>query len=516
MVQQTSDYWQKRQEQTFLSGEKTVNDYYQSLKKSFEQANKEIQQVIYLFYAKYADNNGVSFTKAQTLLDKQEIGELKDFIERVNETMGEYDQELTNMSIKARITRYEALKKQIDATLQKLYAVDYEHNGKSMLKELYTNTYYQNWYSTDVYTGFHFQFAQVEPISVETLINYPFNGANYSDRLWKQKDFLQQQLNESITTMLVQGKNPATLKGEFAKKFQSREYDAYRLLHTDGSFIIEQGTLAAYKESGVEKYQNLATLDMKTSDMCREIDGSIYLVAEAVTGINYPPFHAFCRTTTTPRYEDVDYSKSTRVARDEEGKVYKVPADMTYKEWHDKYIGSNPEMLSAEKKTKNYTSDKKLHSKYKSILGSDVPKSLDEFQNLKYNNTAQWEVLKDNFAKTNRFNKLVEKSANLKIKGQVIKELNRIDLSDFEFSDLHINTDRKHNVTKKMAQSYIDNAIAAYSRWNGKVRVYVSENGCSVINLEDKKVSTAYKSIEYDEKFKKLLEVMSNDKMSNN
>lgn len=331
-------YWEERQEQTFLAGEKTVNEYYKGLERSFEQAKKEIQQTIDLFYAKYADNNGVSFTKAQMLLDREEIGALREFIERVNETMGEYDQELTNMSIKARITRYEALKKQIDVTLQKLYAIDYEHGGKSMLKDLYTDTYYRNWYSADVYTGFHFQFAQVEPLTVETLINYPFNGANYSDRLWKQKDFLLQQLNESITTMIVQGKNPSTLKGEFAKKFKAREYDAYRLLHTDGSFIIEQSTLASYKESGVEKYENFATLDMKTSDICRDIDGSVYLVSEAVTGINYPPFHPFCRTTTVPRYDDIDYSNSTRVARDKEGKAYKVPGDMTFNEWYSKFI----------------------------------------------------------------------------------------------------------------------------------------------------------------------------------
>ncbi|WP_170063716.1 hypothetical protein [Clostridium liquoris] len=41
--------------------------------------------------------------------------------------------------------------------------------------------------------------------------------------------------------------------------------------------------------------------------------------------------------------------------------------------------------------------------------------------------------------------------------------------------------------------------------------VYVSEDGCSVVNIKDKKVSTSYKSGEYDDKFKKLMEVLKDD-----
>ena len=56
---------------------------------------------------------------------------------------------------------------------------------------------------------------------------------------------------------------------------------------------MEQGTLAAYKEDGVEKYQILATLDSRTSEVCRDEDGEIYEIDKAVTGVNYPPYHPF-------------------------------------------------------------------------------------------------------------------------------------------------------------------------------------------------------------------------------
>ncbi len=332
-------YWEKRQEQIYLAGEKKLNAYYKELQKAFEQAKKEIQSVINDFYMRYAKENKVSYAEAQKLLSKIEIGELQDFIDLVNKNMGKYNIKLNNMFIKARITRYQALEKQIDAILQQLYAIEYEYKGKELLKEVYEDSYYRTWFNIDQYHGFHQEFAQINARTIDKLIRYPFNGATFSARIWKQKDHMLQVLIEDITTMLVQGKNPQTLAEGFAKRFKTKEFEAYRLLHTESSFIIEQGSLAAYKEDGVEKYQILATLDVRTSDICRSEDGKVYDVDKATVGVNYPPFHPFCRSTTVPVYEDDDLSEETRVARDPAtGKVYEVPANMTYREWENKFI----------------------------------------------------------------------------------------------------------------------------------------------------------------------------------
>ena len=332
-----SNYWQNRQEEVFLNAEKITNTYYKKLERSFEQAKKETQLVINEFYMKYAKENGlVRFSDAQLLLSRTEIAGLKTFIQRVNDTMGEYDLELTNMSIKARITRYQALEKQIDAILQRLYSIDYESEAKKALEEVYKDSYYRTWYNFDLYNGFHAEFAQISPRDIDALIKYPFNGANFSTRLWKQKDFLEQKLMEDLTTIMVRGVNPRMLSREFAKHFDRRQYEAYRLLHTESAFISEQATLQGYREEGIKKYQILATLDHKTSEICKGEDGEKYDVDKAVVGDNYPPFHIFCRTTTVPYYEDGEVT--TRVARGIDGKTYTVPSDMNYSEWKHKYV----------------------------------------------------------------------------------------------------------------------------------------------------------------------------------
>ena len=391
-------YWEKRQEQKYLAGEMKLKEYYKSLEKSFEQSKKEIQSVINDFYIRYMNENKVSYADAQKLLSRAEIGNLKDFIAKVNENMGKYNLELNNMSIKARITRYQALEKQIDALLQELYFIDYQYQGEDALKDVYSDAYYRTWFNIDQYHGFHQEFAQVNPHTVEELIKYPFNGADFSTRIWKQKDHMLQQLNESITTMLVQGKNPSTLSRDFAKKFGTKEYEAYRLLHTESSFIMEQASQRAYEEDGVKKYQWLATLDLKTCEDCGPLDGKVFDVGKGITGETLPPKHCFCRCTTVPYYDDDDTSGDTRAARDPvTGKGYEVPADMNYTEWHKEYVESNPAAVMAEKKWKNRHGDRAQYERYKEVLGKDIPKNFDGFQNLKYNNNEEWRLTKYNY-----------------------------------------------------------------------------------------------------------------------
>lgn len=331
-------FWETRQAEMYQAGEMQVNQYFARLEKAFNQTKRELQKTIEAFYFRYAKENGLSYAEVQKRLDKEELGELKDFIDLAMQNIGKYNQTVNNMSIKARITRYQALEAEVDAILRQLYAVDYEAMAEETMREVYEESYYRTWYNIDQYRGFHAAFSKVEPRTVETLLEYPFNGANFSSRLWKQKDHLQTQLMESLTTMMIQGRHPSTLAKDFAKKMQSKKFDAYRLLHTESSFLMSEATHAGYKEDGIEKYQILATLDSKTCGVCGDLDRKVYEVDKAVVGVNMPPFHPLCRCTDTPYREGVDHSSLTRTARDADGNYIDVPADMTYKEWRKKFI----------------------------------------------------------------------------------------------------------------------------------------------------------------------------------
>ena len=331
-------YWEKRQTDLYKAGEKQVNEYYRDLEKAFEQAKRDIRRVIDVFYGRYASENGISYAEAQRRLSKAEIGDLQDFIDRVFATLGEKDTEVINRSIKARVTRYEALELQIDAILRRLYARDYEQAGTQMLHDMYEDSYYRTWWNIDSYHGFHSEFAGIDQAAVDALVNYPFNGANFSNRLWKQKDYLQQRLMESLTTMMVQGADPKSLSRDFSKLFRQREYDAYRLLHTEYSFMCESASQAAYAEDDVPEYEYMATLDSRTCEICGKHDGEIVKMGKGKAGVNMPPLHPLCRCTTAPHYPDDMPEGGNRFARDADGNAIEVPEGMKYPEWKQKFI----------------------------------------------------------------------------------------------------------------------------------------------------------------------------------
>ena len=89
---------------------------------------------------------------------------------------------------------------------------------------------------------------------------------------------------------------------------------------------------------GVKEYEIVSTLDSKTSEICRSLDGKHFPMSEFKPGITAPPFHPWCRTTTVPYFNDEFTKGEMRAARDEDGKTYYVPADMKYREWELKYV----------------------------------------------------------------------------------------------------------------------------------------------------------------------------------
>ena len=432
------DYWQKRQEAMYKAGEMQVNQYFKRLEKAFNQTKRELQKTIEAFYFRYAEENGLSFAAAQKQLNAEELGELKDFIALAMDNIGKYNQQVNNMSLKARVTRYQALEMQVDAILRQLYAIDYQAESEKTMQEVYEDTYYRTWYSIDQYHGFHQAFAQVEPRTVEKLLEYPFNGAAFSSRLWKQKDHLQTQLTEAVTTMLIQGRHPSTLTKEFAKKMQSKKFDAYRLLHTESSFLMSEATHAGYKEDGVEKYEILATLDSKTCEICGELDGNVYEVGEEITGVNMPPFHPLCRCTDVPHYADTPTKGMARVARDPgTGKTYEVPADMTYKHWHEQYVEKNPDKRLAERKQRNKKTDNEQFQRYRKILGKDAPETLDSFQTMKYTDSEKWNAKKREFA---TISKIMEKeSYSEEYRSKMRSTYYRFKDKGYEFTDHSLN-----------------------------------------------------------------------------
>lgn len=71
---------------------------------------------------------------------------------------------------------------------------------------------------------------------------------------------------------------------------------------------------------------------------------------------------------------------------------------MSYKEWYDKFVVDKYDKDKTEvfeKMIKNKVSDRKQLERYKEVLGKELPKILKDFQELKYNNIEEWNLVND-------------------------------------------------------------------------------------------------------------------------
>jgi SPP1 gp7 family putative phage head morphogenesis protein len=146
---------------------------------------------------------------------------------------------------------------------------------------------------------------------VKTELNRKWLGQSYDERIHIIKLETSRAAHKAVRLGVALGRNPKAIAKDLVKEFgmsyekeedKSRLKGAYakavRLARTEFNFIANQATLNSYQNIGIEEYEILAELDNKTSDICLAFNGAIFKVDTAEVGVNYPPFHPNCRTTT--------------------------------------------------------------------------------------------------------------------------------------------------------------------------------------------------------------------------
>ena len=349
------EYWQKRfsavEEMRNKRGKLTVDQ----IAPHFDRAQAAIDKEIRVWYQRFADNNGISLAEAKKLLRQNELDELKwdieEYIKRgqENAVSQKWLKELENASAKFHISRLEALKLRTQNAAENAFAAE-----QNRLTDRLVGTWKEDYYRTafEVQKGFSlgFDVARVDENRVNKLLDTPWtaDGQTFSDRIWKSKAQLLDSVSSELTQMCILGKAPDDAIAAIAKRMNVAKSQAGRLVMTENAYFGSAAQKQCYKDLDVEQYQIVATLDSRTSDICRHFDGKVFDMKDYEPGVTAPPFHVYCRTCTVPYFADND-ENGMRAARNAGGKTYYVPASMTYGEWQEKYVqtgGKQPEPVA--------------------------------------------------------------------------------------------------------------------------------------------------------------------------
>jgi SPP1 gp7 family putative phage head morphogenesis protein len=175
--------------------------------------------------------------------------------------------------------------------------------------------------------------------TIETILKNPWSGQHFSSRVWDNTDVLAGRMNEVITAGFMSGADIRKMVAELEDLSMMGKHAANRLVRTEVTYMSNAAEMESYKEAGIEEYIFIATLDSKTSPQCQEEDKKVYTVKDAVPGVNMPPLHPYCRSTTGAYFgPDTLKNIMLRARNLVTGKNELVPGDMNYKDWHKKYV----------------------------------------------------------------------------------------------------------------------------------------------------------------------------------
>lgn len=341
----TADYWKDRFEQI----EKICHDKgavtYREIEEQYRKAQREIESQISVWYQRFAVNNGITMQEARRLLTSRELAELKwdvnEYIKygQQNAIDGKWMKQLENASAKAHISRLEALKLQLQQQVEIVFGNQLDGIDKAM-RAVYSAGYLHTAFEIQKGTGIGYTLAAFNQTLIDGVLKKPWapDGKNFSDRVWSNKQKLINELNTTLTQGIILGKDPSKIINAMSKELDVSKTAAGRLVMTESAAFASRAQEDCFKELDVEEYEIVATLDSHTSEICQDMDGKVFKMSEREIGLNAPPFHVNCRTTTVPYFND-EWSKNTeRAARNEDGDTYYVPDDMTYEEWKKEFV----------------------------------------------------------------------------------------------------------------------------------------------------------------------------------
>lgn len=399
-------YWVKRAERRIYEYQKQADEVADDIAEAYIQSTNYINGEIEKIFRTFRLDSGISEAEARRLLNSLPDNNLLQNLRQAVKHIKDPDKRkelLTIINSPAyahRIKRFEQLQASMDTETAKL--ADFEQSiTKAHYVDLAEEAYSRAMFDIQQGLGLGFPFAKMPTSRINEILRNNWSGKLFSERIWGNTADLNRRIKLELLTQFMTGRAYYKTAAAIQQQMAVGAMEARRLVRTESTYIANMAELESYKECEIEQLRFVATLDMRTSEICQSMDGRIIHVDDVVPGVNYPPLHPWCRSTTIAVIDGADAERLERWARDPKtGKTYKVPADMTYAEWKkaiDEKCGAGTYTTERKKVTRK-ASDKAQYERYKAILGGgNLPGSFDRFQDLKYNNSKGWIELKSDY-----------------------------------------------------------------------------------------------------------------------
>lgn len=290
------------------------------------------------------------------------------------ESLKEDIERLLFLFSKGKITKRK-LKSEINNLINSFFDA-FGSDFEEILHQSYTKSFFETAFVIQLIRN---EFKKAVPGNLN--MKWHINGESYIDDMLFYKGRLQHDILKEINRGIIYDQDISV-----EKAFKTLQNSTKAMIDTECTYAERQGVKTAFDNENIKKYRYLATLDTKTCKHCAELDGKVFLVKDAVVGVNYSPMHPHCRCVILPYFDD--FETGSRAARDKDGNTIQVPNTMTYAEWGKKYgktVVNNSKTLEKSVESGKIISEFTIHDdKINKFCLKQGSKHAEEFFNVGY------------------------------------------------------------------------------------------------------------------------------------
>lgn len=306
-------YWTKRQKQLKTFAEKEERKLMTRVVSYCKAEFRRLDRQIAAYYAAYGEENVVAYRK---LLRKLSAEDARLLIEQVEDFVKKYPKYAGLVPIRETIYKLNRLE-----GLQ--YSIRMSEAGIAGFADSLTDPYLCELSRRGVNygmeaLGFGTNFYSFNSDIAKQFVDVPWcNGENFSTRIWNNTQKLADALSREIAQGFARGDSYERLTKHLQDRFNRvNRRDVYRLVYTEGTYVMAESSMQPF-EQDFQKYKISTAEDGSVCSTCRGVAEKEFRIEDRQPGINFPPFHPWCRCASVVVVDDWDAWLDDYVARHE-------------------------------------------------------------------------------------------------------------------------------------------------------------------------------------------------------
>ena len=222
------------------------------------------------------------------------INAIEDLEREIIVTLSKINNGKPTLSEMYKFNRLNKLKKNMNKILKTL-GEDVEYHTKNQIVKAINQSY------KEISVLITKNFSEPSEFLIKKLIENPWSGELFSNRVWDNQKILNKNLNKTLKNGLIQGKAINKISQEMSNFMNSNFKNINRLVRTETMHFLNEAAKESFKQHNIKKVEVLIAGDERTCPKCMEHDGVIYPINSITL-----PIHPNCRCCFIPVIEEVN------------------------------------------------------------------------------------------------------------------------------------------------------------------------------------------------------------------